>query len=199
MVFAGVLFCLPDRWETWWNASHSSLPPVCLCKSSVQKGKGYGAHLCLVPYGAKTSLNPEDGKHGHALKFSHNLWELYIFQGSTLQVSWHNVYGTYWKTQYDSQEVVELFSGRAHGRLGFLPMSSNVSLEQQGLILLHKGEKDGSEHNSKAGRGRSLGMGQGGEPLLKLLAAELQGSPGLLKHLAEKAGLKCRQLSSQDE
>ena len=40
-------------------------------------------------------------------------------------------------------------------------------------------------------------MGQGRKPMLKLLAAELQGSLRLLKQLSQKAGLKCRQLNSQ--
>lgn len=78
---------------------------------------------------------------------------------------------------------LELVPGHSYGRLGFLPVSSNVSLEQQGLILFCNGERDGSKHNSKAGRGRSLGMEQGGEPLLKLLADDLQHSPRLLKQL----------------
>lgn len=82
--------------------------PFCLSASvnhEYRKGRGYGAYLGLNPYRAKPCLNAEDGRHGYALKFSHNLWELYIFQCNTLQILWHNVYATYWETQYNSQEL----------------------------------------------------------------------------------------------
>lgn len=130
------------------------------------------------------------------------LWNLpiicdsYIFSSATLSI----FHGTTSMALIGKLSIIAknwvgigLFPGHAHGRLWFLSMSSNVSLKQQEQILFHKGEKPAQQQGRQGqelwggagalGWGRDFGVGQGGDPLLKLLAAELQGSPRLLKQL----------------
>lgn len=135
------------------------------------------------------------------------LWNLpiicdsYIFSSATLSM----FHGTMSMALIGKLSIIAknwvgigLFPGHAYGRLRFLSMSSNVSLKQQEQILFRKGKKPAQQQGRQ---GQELWGGAGRGPSAE---TPCSWAPRLTKAsqtalFSQKAGLKSKQLSSQDD